>query len=232
MADDALTLARDLEQRDGAVAARLVVVTSLSEAVAEFRTRVGELQEARAALPTERERLAERRGAVDAELRRAEAELEGAEARLSGLERSPRGRQDELERAAKEAATAREALADARTSVDRVAEALAALDDSERRRRREETELAELAAALFGEIEAAERVAASATQPPGSGLDALEGWASRSRAALFVARGTLETERERIVLEANLLGTSVLGEPLGASSVALVRRRLEAHASP
>jgi hypothetical protein len=38
----------------------------------------------------------------------------------------------------------------------------------------------------------------------------------------------LEAERERVVVEANVLGTSVLGEELGAASVALVRRRLEA----
>jgi hypothetical protein len=40
----------------------------------------------------------------------------------------------------------------------------------------------------------------------------------------------LETERERVVVEANVLGASVLGEQLGASSVALVRRRLESAA--
>jgi hypothetical protein len=44
---------------------------------------------------------------------------------------------------------------------------------------------------------------------------------------LFVVRGTLETERERVVVEANALGSAVLGEALGASSVATVRRRVE-----
>ncbi len=47
------------------------------------------------------------------------------------------------------------------------------------------------------------------------------------RSALLVARGSLEAERERIVVEANALGAAVLGESLGARSVALVRRRLE-----
>jgi hypothetical protein len=59
-------------------------------------------------------------------------------------------------------------------------------------------------------------------------LAELEDWGGQVRSALFVARGTLEAERERVVVEANVLGASVLGEQLGASSVALVRRRIEA----
>ena len=62
---------------------------------------------------------------------------------------------------------------------------------------------------------------------PGATLDDIEEWGARVRSALFVARGTLETERERIVIEANALGTAVLGENLGGTSVAVIRRRLE-----
>ena len=61
----------------------------------------------------------------------------------------------------------------------------------------------------------------------GPEADDVEEWGARVRSALFVARGTLETERERIVVEANALGTAVLGETLGGSSVAVIRRRLE-----
>ena len=64
---------------------------------------------------------------------------------------------------------------------------------------------------------------------PGPSLVSVEEWGARARAALFVARGPLATERERIVIEANTLGSSVLGEPLGGSSAALVRRRLQQH---
>ena len=74
------------------------------------------------------------------------------------------------------------------------------------------------------------RVTESAGRAPGTSLADLDDWGSLVRSALFVARGTLEAERERVVLEANALGTSVLGEQLGTSSVALVRRRLEAAA--
>ncbi len=47
------------------------------------------------------------------------------------------------------------------------------------------------------------------------------------RSSLFVVQGNLETERDRVVVEANALGAALLGESLGASSVAVVRRRLE-----
>ena len=53
-------------------------------------------------------------------------------------------------------------------------------------------------------------------------------YAARAHAALFVVRGGLENERERIVLEANSLAASALGEQGGGASVALVRQRLEA----
>ena len=66
---------------------------------------------------------------------------------------------------------------------------------------------------------------------PGAGLDALAEWASHARSSLFVARGVLEQERDRIVTEANALGSAVLGEQLGGSSAALVRERLEARLS-
>ena len=64
-------------------------------------------------------------------------------------------------------------------------------------------------------------------EPPGPGIEGVLEWAARAHAAVFVARSGLETERERVVREANELAASVLGEPLYATSVALVRQRLE-----
>jgi hypothetical protein len=46
-------------------------------------------------------------------------------------------------------------------------------------------------------------------------------------AALFVVKGGLETERERVVREAGELGAAVLEEPPVGASVSLVRRRVE-----
>ena len=63
---------------------------------------------------------------------------------------------------------------------------------------------------------------------PGETLESVEEWGAHVRSVLFVARGTLEQERERIVVEANALGSAVLGEQLGGSSATLVRQRIEA----
>jgi len=231
VASDLLSHARELERRDAAVAGELGAVVALSDAVASLRERIGELQAARSAFPGERERLLAHRGDAEAELTRSTAELETAEARLAELESSRRRREDDLQRAAKEAATARDALADARTHVDRVAESLAQLEASERDVEREEAALAGRAEALATEIGSLPRVPESATRTPGPGLEALAEWASHARSSLFVARGVLEQERDRIVTEANVLGSAVLGEQLGGSSAALVRERLEARLS-
>ena len=67
----------------------------------------------------------------------------------------------------------------------------------------------------------------TAVPAPAPGLEALVGWTSRARAALFVTAGGLETERERVVREAAELGAAVLGEPTAATSVRLVRERVE-----
>ena len=78
------------------------------------------------------------------------------------------------------------------------------------------------------ELESAPRVAHP--EPPAPGIEGVLEWAARAHAAVFVARSGLETERERVVREANELAASVLGEPLYATSVALVRQRLEERA--
>ena len=231
MASDLLSHARELERRDAAVAGELEAVVALSDAVASLRERIGELQAALSAFPGERERLLAQRGDAEEELARSTAELETAEARLAALESSRRRREDDLQRAAKEAATARDALADAGTHVDRVAESLVQLEASERDVEREEAELAGRTEALAAEIGSLRRVPQSATRAPGRRLDALAEWASHARSSLFVARGVLEQERDRIVTEANSLGSAVLGEQLGGSSAALVRERLEARLS-
>ena len=62
---------------------------------------------------------------------------------------------------------------------------------------------------------------------PGVSLAEIEEWGARAHAALFLVRGSLEGERERLVLEANGLAAAALGDHAGGSSVALVRRRLE-----
>ena len=61
-----------------------------------------------------------------------------------------------------------------------------------------------------GRLAALERV--HAVEPPEPGLAGALDWSSRARGAVFVVRGGLEQERERIVREAEELGATLLGE--------------------
>jgi hypothetical protein len=87
--------------------------------------------------------------------------------------------------------------------------------------------LEERSRAVSGRVAALARVSREGAEAPEPGLEGTIAWASRARAALWVVRSGLEGERERVVREANELGASVLGEPLAATSVATVRKRLE-----
>ena len=227
--DALLAHAAELERRDDAVAEELETLRELEERTDAVRARAVAVRAALERIPAELEDLRRRRRDAELEAAAALAELERADARLAALEAGRRRRVEELERARKEAATAREALTDANARRERVGEREAALRADERALAAEGEELARVAAGIAVDVRSVRRIAEAAGRDPGGTLAALDEWAAHVRSALLVARGTLETERERTVTEANVLGASVLGEELGASSVALVRRRLEAH---
>ena len=230
VAADAASLladAAELERRDEAVAGELETIRSLAERAGTVRVRAEEVRAALDRLPAERDDLARLSGAAQEEAARAGEELGRAESRVAALESSRRRRQDELDRARKELETARQAQSDAEARIERLAERSADLDVHEQGLDRERALLVRAATELASELRANGRVTDAAGREPGTTLSELDDWGGHVRSALFVARGTLETERERIVVEANALGSAVLGEPLGASSVAVVRRRLE-----
>ena len=155
--------------------------------VGRLRARVAVLRDSLASLPLERERLVERRTAAEHELTAATAGVEAAEARVAELSRSRRRREDELERAEKEASTAREALTDSKARLARVEESSNALQTLEQQYSAESDEAATEVGRLAVAIGANARVASSTTRDPGRGLEALEEWASQARSALFVA---------------------------------------------
>ena len=227
---DALAHAAELERRDTEIANELEVVRELEERVGAIRGRAVSVREALERVPLEREDLDRRRGEADEAATAAHAEVERTAARVASLEAGRRKRDDELDRARKEAATARDALADALAVRARIDERASALAEEERALVAEGQALAEAAGLVAADVRDVGRVTESAGRAPGTSLAELDDWGGLVRSALFVARGTLEAERERVVVEANVLGTSVLGEELGATSVALVRRRLEAAA--
>jgi chromosome segregation ATPase len=228
-ADALLAHATELERRDDTIAGELETVCDLEGRAAAVRARVGEVREALERLPLELEEVERRRGEAENDVAVARAELERATSRLAGVESSRRRRDDELDRARKEAATAEEALADTLARQERIDVLDAALRAEEANLHVEVEELARAAQRVAVDLRGLGRVADGARSEPGATLEELNDWGGQVRSALFLARGMLESERERIVVEANVLGTSVLGEQLGASGVALVRRRLEAH---
>jgi hypothetical protein len=180
-----------------------------------------------AGLPAELEALERSEAGARERERLARSELAIAEGALAELERARRPKAQALEDARRNVDTAVAAMADARAHVERLAARRAVLQETESRLEREAVDLGRRAHDVASALEALPRLMDAGKSAPAAGLDGLVEWGGRVRAALFVLRGTLETERERIVAEANALGSAVLGEDVGASSVRLVRRRLE-----
>jgi chromosome segregation ATPase len=222
-----LAHAAELERRDNAAARELQTVLELAERASVIRARANEIRDALVRLPDELVDVHARRQEIEVEVAGARAELVAADARVAELESSRRRKDDELERARSEAATAHEQLSDAEAQLERLEVHAGELRLQETALRAEAADLRRAAADVATDIRRLARVAEAAAAEPGATLDDLEEWGARVRSALFVARGTLETERERIVVEANALGTAVLGENLGGSSVAVIRSRLE-----
>jgi chromosome segregation ATPase len=231
-AETLLAHVRELERRDQAHAALLETLTELATRVDRIRSRAATLSGFLERLPADLARL--EHAAAAARDARAEAarELERAETRLAELEGRRRPDEEELAAARRAVAAAREALADAEQRVERLAARRAGLLEEERGARVETGELAGEAAAVASALAGLGQLSQAAKEPPGEGLDGLVAWGERAHTGLFVARGAVETERERTVREANELGAAVLGEPLGGSGVSLVRQRLERALAP
>ncbi len=217
----------ELERRDEAIAAEISVLAELAARAGAVRSRATEVQSELERIPASLADLASRRRDAEAAASTARSQLELAEERLAALSQARLGRDDEIERLRREAATARELLFDQETNLERLELRREQLHGAERALRNEEDELGLTAGAVAGDLERVSRVGEAARGEPGQTLEELEEWGARVRSALFVARSTLEAERELVIAEANALGSSALGEGLGAASVALVRRRLE-----
>ena len=222
-----LAHAAELERRDAVVGRELETILDIARRAGTIRGRASEISEALSGIPSSLAEIEVRRREIEADAGRARSELAAAEALVAALETARRQKPDQLDRARSQSSTAREQLADAEAQLGRLAATEQELHEQRESLRKEADALPRAAAAVAAEIRSLARVTETAGAEPGVTLDDIEEWGARVRSALFVARGTLETERERIVVEANVLGTAVLGENLGGSSVAVIRRRLE-----
>ena len=218
--DARLVFAVELEQRDATVAERIDALAELSTEVERIRARAAGIGSLLNALPAERAHL------DHAEVEAADA-LEAARAALveaEAVEHRARGGD------AREAARSKVAHAGASVRAEeerraRLKARRSTLEQQTHQLGAEAVDLERQAREVAGQLEETSRV--SPTAPPEPGLAGVVEWGARAHAAVLVARGGLESERERIVREANELASSVLGEPLYTASVPVVRRRLE-----
>lgn len=212
--DRALNDLRGLAACDAELAAQAARLRELDAEVAKIRAAAETVDRFFAGYPAED---TARRDA----LREAEAEL----AR----------RRDELRDAESTLAQARDddARAHARYAVDRAHDHVAVAESCLARAREAHGELEREAAALPGRMPALEeRAAAIASEVPdvpasGKGPRGLIDWASHAHAGLFVAAGHIDTQRERMIREANELASMLTGEPTYGSTAAQALARAE-----
>lgn len=217
----------DLERRDEAVAAQIAVVAALAERVGTIRGRAAEIRDALDALPGELAAVDQAQHAARIAVDDAKAELAEAERKGEHVEGSRRSTAKEKAAARRTAQDAREALADAEHRIERLRDQRTRVVETRQALQAEAEGLAVAARDIAAALQDAPRVADAGKGDPGSTLAEIEDWGGRARAALFVARGTLDNERECVVAEAAALAEAVLGEQPSGANVALVRRRLE-----
>ena len=222
-----LSYAASLEERDLALAAVLDELETLLDDVHDLRSRAVEVTVALEQLPVELDAAQLQAQAADEALVRASEAHAEAETRVARMEAAKRPKQDELDQAHRELTRANEAVHDATARRERAHTAVTAVGDQLGAARADSEALVVAAGVLAARVRVAPRVADAGKVDPGASVTELDEWGARARAALFVAHSTSTTERERVLLEANALGVSVLGDEVGTVSVALVRRRLE-----
>jgi len=225
--DELLSYARELELRDADVAARIEAAGALLARVDEVRERARRVGHALAELPGEIEHAEEALGAARA--READAVRDLAEAereceRVQGSKRAGEEIRLAAERGRRRAAVA---VTDAADAVSRSEERLRQARSDEVALQAETEGLAVEARAVAQDVAELPRLSETGRAAPGTSLEQIDQWGARAHAAIFVVRGSLDAERDRLVHEANAMATAALGEQVAGASVALVRRRLE-----
>jgi hypothetical protein len=208
---DGLSDLKALEQRDSELAARGARLREAAEEAAAIRARAEEIDAFFADYPDAETRVRVALASAERDLDARRTEAAQAQSELS------HARTDD-ERAAAERALGR-AHDHLEIAEGRVARAVAGRDALERDAAALPEELPRLAAraAVVGDGDA-----------PGDAPRELADWAARAQASLFVAAGQIDTQRERIIREANELATMLLGEPTYGATPAQARARVEA----
>ena len=198
-----LAYARGLELQDEDVARRIDDASTLLRRVDDVRVRAERTRGALDALPGEIGRAEQ--AVTEAQAREAVARREAAEAerKLVDVQRSKRASDDA--RAAAERAVAPGARARDRCRRGRRAAtgAAAAAPVGSGALRAEADGLAVEARTVADDVAGLQRLSESGRKAPGASLGEIVEWGARAHSAIFVVRGGLEAERERIVHEAD-----------------------------
>lgn len=152
----------------------------------------------------------------DEEEARAEAARRGDEVVAAERELERAGDDAERAHAEQRLVRARDHAAVAARAAERAAEHRAAFERASRELAAERPKLERRARELSGQIPGAP-----------AGTNDLDDWASRAHAALFVAAGRLDAEREHAVREANELATALIREPTYGSTPEQALARVE-----
>jgi DNA repair exonuclease SbcCD ATPase subunit len=216
---DLVAYARELEAEDGALAEAIAAIEALRRELFELRGRAAHAVTFVAGLPEARTGLAAALRDAGEELERRRREAAEADARL---ERA--AKEEEVLAARRAVVRTRDAATTAGRKVERLRGEAEALEAEAHAIEAGLPELERRAAELVDQVRALHR--ASDPGLPAPGAAGVAAWASRAEASLFVARGGLETERDRVIRQANELAAAALGETL-ASNVRRVREQLE-----
>jgi chromosome segregation ATPase len=220
MSERMLEVARELDAQDALLAEEI-------DQIEELRRRAVTVGEAAARIARFLKELPAERTGLELKIVHLERELGERELARDVAERELE-RADEKDRAAarRAAVRARDAVTVAKRELEQArtrlrtleVEAKAVIEELARLRRESEE--------LTTGIRDAPEISRGTVPHPGGLAEDLIEWASRARAALLLSRSGLETQRERVVREANELAAVTLGE-VGATSVAGVVEMLE-----
>ena len=225
MSDEVLAFLRELEAADETLSAAEGDLAELGAEVERVRLRAADLEKFLSRLPVERERLQTEQAGAEQQAARA---LRAKDEASDSVADAERGRSaDAVAEARRAVIRTQDALRMADRHVSEVGEESAALEDTAADAIREAAELEGRARRFAAEFGQHPRLTDQAASDPPPGLAGIVEWGSAARAALFVARGSLSSEREAVIRQANELGSRLLGEPRLAATPATVLRRVE-----
>ncbi len=214
MDERALNDLRNLATRDAELERRARRLRELDHGAAEIRHAAEAIDAFFTAYPAEETARREELAGAEAELEHRRAEQAEAQAELAAAD------DDELRELAQRAvASADDHVGVAATRLERARHACDELEREAQTLPRAVPDLEARATAIADE--------AGDVPEPGEGPRALVEWASHAHAELFVAAGYIDTQRERLIREANELASALTGEATYGSTAAKALKRAE-----